>query len=79
MGGPPRVSGTNSGPDGPEAERAEGRGDPVLTSERATRRKRWIRTVQIALSIVVVVAIFALILPKIASYPSVWQTITSRT
>jgi uncharacterized membrane protein YbhN (UPF0104 family) len=43
------------------------------------RRKRVTRTIQVALSIVVVVAIFALILPKIASYRSVWSTITDLT
>src|SRR5207249_7583855 len=46
---------------------------------RRGSRKRLIRGIQIALSIVVVVAIFALILPKIASYSSVWRTITSLT
>jgi uncharacterized membrane protein YbhN (UPF0104 family) len=43
------------------------------------RRKRLIRTVQIVLSVVVVVAIFALILPKIASYTSVWKTLSNLT
>ncbi|HMC37337.1 MAG TPA: hypothetical protein VKK30_05680, partial [Actinomycetota bacterium] len=42
-------------------------------------RKRRIRILQVALSVVVVVAIFALILPKIASYTSVWRTISSLT
>src|SRR5438067_10134651 len=42
-------------------------------------RKRRIRILQVALSVVVVVAIFALILPKIASYSSVWETISSLT
>jgi putative heme transporter len=38
-----------------------------------------LRGIQIALSIAVVVAIFALILPKIASYADVWKTITQLT
>jgi uncharacterized protein (TIRG00374 family) len=37
------------------------------------------RTVQVVLSLVVVVATFVLILPKIASYSAVWRTITELT
>src|SRR5947208_6921057 len=47
--------------------------------EGSPTRKRRIRILQVALSVVVVVAIFALILPKIASYTSVWHTISSLT
>jgi uncharacterized protein (TIRG00374 family) len=43
------------------------------------RRKRIIRTVQIVVSVVIVIGIFALILPKIASYSDVWKTITNLT
>jgi uncharacterized membrane protein YbhN (UPF0104 family) len=38
-----------------------------------------VRRIQVALSIAVVVAIFALILPKIASYSAVWKTISALT
>ncbi|MGH2555054.1 MAG: lysylphosphatidylglycerol synthase transmembrane domain-containing protein [Actinomycetota bacterium] len=38
-----------------------------------------VRWIQIALSVAVVVAIFALVLPKIASYADVWRTITELT
>jgi uncharacterized membrane protein YbhN (UPF0104 family) len=37
------------------------------------------RGIQIAISVIVVVGIFALVLPKIASYRSVWSTITDLT
>src|SRR2546423_1384910 len=43
------------------------------------RSKRNIRLLQGAVSLVVVVAIFALILPKIASYSAVWKTVTQLT
>jgi uncharacterized protein (TIRG00374 family) len=42
-------------------------------------RRPLLRGVQIALSIAIVVAIFALIIPKIASYGSVWKVITELT
>lgn len=40
------------------------------------RRKRWIRIGQAVFSAAIVVAIFALIIPKIADYGTVWKTIT---
>ena len=43
------------------------------------QRKRVVRTIQIVISAVVVIGIFVGILPKIASYSSVWKTITSLT
>lgn len=43
------------------------------------RRRRLTRGIQIAVSGAVVIAIFALILPKIASYSDVWKTITDLT
>jgi uncharacterized protein (TIRG00374 family) len=43
----------------------------------ARRRRGSFRVAQAALSLVVVAAIFALVLPKIASYSSVWQTLTT--
>jgi len=43
------------------------------------QRKRVVRTIQIVISAVVVIGIFAGILPKIASYSSVWKTITNLT
>src|SRR6266508_3707465 len=46
---------------------------------KGSRHNRVTRTVQIVLSFGVVVAIFALILPKIASYSAVWKTITDLT
>src|SRR6266542_6640105 len=46
---------------------------------KGSRHNRVTRTVQILLSLGVVVAIFALILPKIASYSAVWKTITALT
>ena len=79
MGGPPRVPGTDSGAGEPETRHAAGLVESGPTSERRARRKRRVRALQVALSVVVVVAIFALILPKIASYTSVWQTISSLT
>lgn len=42
-------------------------------------RKRWARILQAAVSIAVAVLIFALIIPKIASYQVVWQTIRQLT
>jgi len=43
------------------------------------RRRRVIRVIQTALSAIVMVAIFGLILPRIASYADVWKTITALT
>jgi uncharacterized membrane protein YbhN (UPF0104 family) len=73
------VPGTDSGAGEPETRHAAGLVESGPTSERRARRKRRVRALQVALSVVVVVAIFALILPKIASYTSVWQTISSLT
>lgn len=43
------------------------------------RRRPAVRAIQIAVSVGVAIAIFALILPKIASYSDVWNTITELT
>jgi putative heme transporter len=43
----------------------------------ARRRPGWLRVAQAALSLGVVAAIFVLVLPQIASYSSVWQTLTT--
>jgi uncharacterized membrane protein YbhN (UPF0104 family) len=48
--------------------------DPGRT---ARRRPGWLRVAQAALSLGVVAAIFVLVLPQIATYSSVWQTLTS--
>jgi uncharacterized membrane protein YbhN (UPF0104 family) len=50
----------------------------VPATKRRTRRPL-VRGIQLALSIAVVVAIFALIIPKIASYSAVWKVITELT
>ena len=50
----------------------------VATVSRSNRGK-WIRIAQIVGSAAVVVVIFALVLPKIASYSDVWKTISSLT
>jgi uncharacterized protein (TIRG00374 family) len=50
---------------------------PVAPSR--PRRRPLIRGIQIAVSGAVVIAIFALILPKIASYSDVWKTVTDLT
>jgi uncharacterized protein (TIRG00374 family) len=52
-------------------------GDAPVAKPRA--RRPLLRGIQIALSIAVVVAIFALIIPKIASYSAVWKVITDLT
>src|SRR6266542_7070899 len=44
----------------------------------ARKRRTW-RAVQIAVSIGVAVAIFGLVIPKVANYSEVWKTITSLT
>jgi putative heme transporter len=44
-----------------------------------TRRKSLVKIIQIVVSAAIVVGIFAGILPKIASYSSVWKTITGLT
>jgi uncharacterized protein (TIRG00374 family) len=51
--------------------------DTPVAKPRA--RRPLLRGIQIALSIAVVVAIFALIIPKIASYAAVWRVITDLT
>ncbi len=57
--------------------------EPALSSleDPATPRKKkpLVRAVQISISVAVAIVIFALILPKIASYSSVWRTITELT
>ena len=46
---------------------------------RAVRKKLVLRVVQILISVVLVVAIFAYAIPKIADYRSVWQAFTDMT
>ncbi len=46
---------------------------------RSQRRKRVVRILQIVISLVIVVGIFALVIPKIANYRDVWKTITELT
>src|SRR5437588_566693 len=48
-------------------------GSSMTTTDR---RKRVFRIARALISLVIVVAIFALILPKIASYSTVWKTLT---
>ena len=50
-----------------------------MPGDEREQRKRVKRIIQASISIVIVVAIFALILPKIASYSSVWKTISQLT
>jgi putative heme transporter len=50
-----------------------------MGSENPDRRKRTIRIVQGVLSALVMVAIFGLILPKIANYADVWKTVAALT
>src|SRR5437870_10758399 len=50
-----------------------------MSSLGGTRRKSLVKIIQIVVSAAIVVGIFAGILPKIASYSSVWKTITSLT
>src|SRR5205823_4051716 len=52
-------------------------GDMPATKRRT--RRPLVRGIQLGLSIAVVVAIFVLIIPKIASYSSVWKVITELT
>ena len=42
-------------------------------------RRRWVRGAQVTLSLVVAIGIFALVIPKIASYSSVWRTLSELT
>jgi uncharacterized membrane protein YbhN (UPF0104 family) len=56
-----------------------GASSSVMASVDRARRKRVIRVVQASLSALVMVAIFGLILPKIASYADVWETIKALT
>ena len=51
--------------------------DAPVTSKRT--RRPLVRGIQIALSVAVVIAIFGLIIPKIASYGDVWKTIADLT
>src|SRR5438270_11828060 len=43
------------------------------------RRKRGWRIAEVAISVGIAVAIFALVIPKVANYSDVWATITSLT
>ena len=54
-------------------------GDGPVVVPEARRRRPLVRGIQIAISVAVVVAIFALIIPKIASYSDVWKTISDLT
>jgi len=54
-------------------------GEGAVAQPSGRRRRPWVRGIQIALSIAVVVAIFALIIPRIASYAAVWKVITDLT
>ena len=45
----------------------------------APSKHTWVRVIQIAVSLLIIVAVFAFVVPKIASYSSVWKTITSLT
>lgn len=53
-------------------------GEPPAAQPLA-RRRTWVRRIQIGVSVAVVVAIFGLIIPKIASYADVWRTIADLT
>lgn len=44
-----------------------------------TRRRRWVRVVQIAVSLALVVGIFVFAIPRIADYSDVWKTISALT
>jgi uncharacterized protein (TIRG00374 family) len=77
-----------AGPHGPGFDVRDGQGPPenvpapsapVLPPPKGGRHRGVARTVQVVLSLVVVVATFVLILPKIASYSAVWRTITELT
>jgi putative heme transporter len=54
-------------------------GDGPVVVPEARHRRPYVRGIQIAISVAVVVAIFALIVPKIASYSDVWKTISDLT
>jgi uncharacterized protein (TIRG00374 family) len=56
-----------------------GASSSVMASIEGDRRKRAIRVIQGIFSALVMVAIFGLILPKIASYADVWTTIKALT
>jgi uncharacterized protein (TIRG00374 family) len=56
-----------------------GASSSVMASVQQSRRKRVIHAAQAALSAMVVVVIFGLILPQIASYADVWATIRALT
>jgi putative heme transporter len=49
------------------------------TAEKPRKKKTLIRTIQIVVSVGVTLAIFVLIIPKIASYTSVWKTVAKLT
>src|SRR5438046_9602545 len=54
-------------------------GEPPSIPVKAGQRSRAAHMIRAAISLVVVIAIFALIIPKIASYSSVWKTLTKLT
>jgi uncharacterized membrane protein YbhN (UPF0104 family) len=54
-------------------------GDGGVAPSGTRRRRPLARGIQVTLSVAVVVAIFVLIIPKIASYASVWKVITDLT
>ncbi len=53
--------------------------DDTSPSERPKRKSRAWRVAQVAVSLVVVIAIFAFAIPKIADYSSVWRAVTGMT
>src|SRR5438552_3008703 len=55
-----------------------GRVSPV-EAPRKPRNKKLIRGIQITISVGVTLAIFVLIIPKIASYADVWKTVAQLT
>src|SRR5438477_6991921 len=50
-----------------------------MESTTRSARKRWIRVAQIAVSLAIVVAIFAFGIPKIANYADVWRAVKDMT
>jgi uncharacterized membrane protein YbhN (UPF0104 family) len=50
-----------------------------MTGRRAAPRRRWWRIAQIAFAIVLVVGVFATVIPRIADYGSVWRRLTTLT
>ncbi len=50
-----------------------------MSSDERQKRPVWKRIVQSLISVVIVVGIFAFVLPRLASYEDVWETITDMT